>query len=245
MRKVELKRLEKNWMPLVVHVMLKHFSWAIMDSGTGAYQKIRRAVDPGDLKQVGFLALVDAYNNFDKKHHSNSSFKTYAYRVIYNSMLNYLDDNCTPITTSRRRQILKQGSEFVKTQLEAATQYTTFSEISSARRSSDMDELEYVPSAARDDVSTHDPRVLLEDSEFHQHCMDKIKAGLESEEYRALILRYSGKTFDQIGETLGISYELVRSILESLNYKLRYLLQKEIEEFGHGSNTDKSISHQA
>jgi len=232
-------------MPLVVHIIKKNFSWAITDVGTGSFEKTRRAVDAEDLAQVGLIALMEAWEGYDKKHESKSSFKTYAYRVIYNRLLNYLDDNCTPISTSRRRQILTDGSDDSKKRLMAATNYRCFSEISSKHYHDDMDEIEYNPTPSREESSIQDPAIRIDNQEFSEHCIEKLKKGLTPEEWRVLMLRYSGGTYKEIGETVSLSYESIRNMLESLNYKIRHILFNEIEEFGIGNNTDKSLSYQA
>lgn len=245
MRKREADALYKKWFPLVIHIIHKNFSWAIQDTGTGSYRKIRRAVDMTDLYQEGWIALVNAWKHYEKGHESGSQFKTYAYRVIYNHLLNYLDDNCTPITTARRRHILRYGSDRLVGKLESATGYLCFSELAHRNTRDGMDELEYIPVPPDHDESEFDPAVRLEDREFTEHCISKLKAGLTKEEWRILMLRYDGQTFKQIGAIVGLTYEGIRKIMERLNYKVRHILYPEIEEFGYESADDKSLSYQA
>lgn len=245
MRKREADSLYNQWFPLVVHIIHKNFNWATQDTGTGAYRKIRRAVDTRDLYQEGWIALVDAKEHFDRQHESGASFKTYAYRVIYNHLLNYLDDNCTPITTARRRHILRYGSDRIKERLESATSYLCFSELSHRNIREGMDELEFVPVPPQENEGTINPAVRLENFEFQEHCIEKLKASLPAEDWRILMFRYDGMTLKNIGLTVGLSYERVRTKLEELNYTVRHILYEEIEEFGYDHDTDKSVGNQA
>lgn len=240
----KFQKLYDQWKPLVHYIVNKHFMWVVMDTGTGSHQKIRRAIDKDDLISEGILALVDADAKFDPNHKSGSSFKTYAYRVIYNALLNYIDMNCTPITTAHSRNIRQKGSELTKAKFRAATQYANFTELTANKNGKTIDDLAYDPVPSRHDGSIETPFNLIGDQDFKEHCLETIQKALTEEEWRALMLRYSGATFEDIGEKIGLSYESVRSLLEALNYKIRAALLNEIEEFGHGNDTDVSLSHQ-
>lgn len=242
MKKSESEKLYKQWFPLVNHIILNRLAWAISDTGSGSFQRIRRAVDHSDLLSVGWIALQAAYNQYDKKHASGASFKTYAYRTIYNSLLNYLDANWTPITTASQRHIKRDCTPETKDKFQAATNYLCFSEIAHKNRRPASTSFEFVPVQPREAENTLDPAIQLEDYEFQEHCLAKLKSNLSAEEWRILMLRYSGKTFKEIGRLVSLSYEMVRKQLEALNFKVHHILYSEIQEFGHDDHTDTSLA---
>jgi len=238
------EELYATWFGLVIHVIQKKFSWAIRDTGTGSFRKVRRAIDVWDLKQEGLQALIAANEKFDPEH--GAKFKTYAYRVIYNQLLNYIDANCTPITISRRRQILTSGTDASKRHLEAATNYLCFSELASRNSvRTGTSEIQYVPLPTREEASTQDPAVQLEEHDFNTHCIKKLKKGLTGTEYKVLLMRYDNRTYAEIGRVMDLSAERIRQILEATNYKIRSILYSEIEDSDGDQQTDISISNQA
>ena len=231
--------LYDQWMPLVIHIIDKNFIWATTDTGTGAFAKIRRAVDRDDLKQVGVMALFAAGDYYDPRHPSRSSFKTYAYRIIYNALLNHLDDNCTPVSMPQRRCILKHGSESIKQRLQAATNYCTFSELATQGKKG---LIEFDPCSASANADDTDPAVIMEREVFHRHCIKKLKDSLSAHEYRVLLLRFSNMTYRQIGEEVGLSYESVRHRLSKLDVKVRQILEEEVDDFGCSNRSTKSLT---
>jgi RNA polymerase sigma factor (sigma-70 family) len=230
-------------MPLVIHIIDKNFSWATTDTGTGSFLKIRRSVDRDDLKQVGVIALLTAGEKYNPEHPSNSSFKTYAYKIIYNAILNHLDSNCTPLSMPSRRYILKTGSVFLKGCLAAATNYSTFSELSN--RSKIHEATDFVPRGTKDVDAAADPALIAEKKDFQEHCINKLKDNLTEEEYRILLLRFSKMTYRQIGDSVGLSYEAVRKHLRKLNKKVRDVLSDEIAEFGSDKESTKTLAQLA
>jgi len=250
MRKRDSEKLCAAWLPLVMHIINKHFQWVFIETGTGSFRKIRRAVDNDDLKQIGWLALQSAWEGYSKQHRSKACFKTYAYRAIYNRILNYIDENCTPITMPRRWQITKNGNEELIRHMRAATNYACFSELSLAVRdgSCSTGEVEFVPIQPPEEEEYTDISTKVEDQEFHEHCIEKLKDKLTEEEWKVLMLRYEGGksgTYKMIGKKLGMSHETVSKILEALNYKINHILYPEIREFGNENAANKSIASQA
>jgi RNA polymerase sigma factor (sigma-70 family) len=235
--------LYKQWYGLVIHVIHKKYPWAIRDTGTGSFRKVRRAVDVWDLKQEGWQALLMANENFNPE--LGYKFKTYAYRVIYNRILNYIDANCTPITIARRRHVLASGSEASKQKLEAATNYVCFSELSNrVAAKAGSTEIPYNPLPTRDEAASQDPAIQLEEHDFHEHCIKKLKRGLTATEYKILLMRYDHKTYAEIGRKMDLSTERIRQILEAANYKIRSILYTEIEDAGCDRQADISIANQ-
>lgn len=191
--------LVAKWEPLVHSIIVNHFPYIRQDTGTSAHAKIRRSVDYDDAAQVGIIGLMEAIAGYDKDHPSESLFYTFARRVIYRRIMNYIEDNMSPLKTPRLSST--RGRQLKN--LRNATNYRLFSELDRLfARNGEMREVSFQPIPPSGGVNTS--RIYaFEDAEFAASCLAKIEAALSADDYDILISHYAGATLAKIGEAMG------------------------------------------
>jgi len=194
----ERNKIVEDYLPLVHSVMVHRLGWAIPNRAGRGNRQLRRAVDSEDLVQVGVIGLMRAT---EKVGVDDPRFTGYAAKAIYNAMLNYIGANATPVTTGGWRG----GNE----------------KYHSAQQCISIDEADIPLPARRDDGPS------LEDTEWVDHCMGRLRGRLSEAEYDILLAHAEGVSLRTIAAGYGRSGEGVRQQLQALMFKCRHLLYLE------------------
>lgn len=232
MAREEHAGLIQDWMPLIHHVIAANFNWAVTNTGTNSYQRMRRAISYEDLVQEGVIALIIADSTFDPER--KVSFKTYAYSTIFNCLFRYIDRNYTPITTGRSGWIKKYGSPLLKRQLASATDYVTFSELVGTHEISSLSNQPPTGSAAEtlqalphEKQYIQDPGAELERMDFSKYCIRKLRDNLTVDEFQLVFDRANGATYHELGFKIGKSWVTARTYYLKVLEKCRHILKQE------------------
>lgn len=172
-----------KWTPLVHSIILKRFPYFGVTSHSLAKEKIRRSVDYDDAVQTGLIGLMEAIDNYDSQHPSAARFITFATTVIYRTVLNYIEDNMSPLKTPRlSSKTAAHSQRFID-----AAGYKLFSELA-----------DHHP-----DVPTPGPASAAEQADFYAAALKKLESVLAPQEYDMLIGHYAGISYSTLGEIHG------------------------------------------
>lgn len=213
-----------QWLPLINYIVSKHFKWVYDSEDYDAAKKLQRAITREDLLQEGVVALTNAIGGFNKDHFTKAKFKTYAFRIIYNHLANFIYLNWSPIKTALYKHLKKIKCPDGMEKATAARSYKCFSELITTNDYRALNKLKYMA-----DPHGTDPAEFVTNQDFKSYCLKKLQFTLSPEDYNILILRSEGRTYTEIGEKVGLSHEHVRNKVLKLFQIARLILKKEAE----------------
>lgn len=203
-----------QWYPLVHHVATRRFPWA----GASPDDQSRiRGLERDDLIQEGCLALMHAIEKYNDSNSDGASFKTYAYNCIYNRMLQYVQDNSTPLKTRAKRAVQRSGTEKAKEKLQRALRCCLFSDL---------------PQSIVDFPDVGDKHASPgEESEFVASCMEKLRAGMDPRLLGVLLDKARGLRLTTLGEVYGCSTENARLLVRKARVAAAAILHREVTDY--------------
>lgn len=194
----------ENWQRLVHSVCQTNFAYA-WNPGHG-----RRGINYMDLFQEGVMGLQDAIERYDHDHDSGAGFATYAWRCIYTTIASFVDQNLTPITTSRWRSV-QDGSETIREKLATATACRLFTEM----KPEGNDDYASFEDGIPDPESCKHVR-QLERKDLLKLAIERLREMFGDENVDMLLAYYAGATYSELGEIAGTSYETIRKRIKRL-----------------------------
>lgn len=175
----------EKWMPLVHHVLREQFT-AVAD---GRAWGRRRPLDKDDLLQVGYIALLTAFRDFDD---SKATFKTFAYTVIKRAMIDAVQQDSTPVRIKSWKYAKGRAGQEIHDDWLNALKCVLFSEI-------DYDDELCVREVAQDPQQVAEQRDLLE------WCISKLRYLMDEAMWGLLKERSEGAQIKDLAEARGIS----------------------------------------
>jgi RNA polymerase sigma factor (sigma-70 family) len=206
----------RKWTPLVRFVISTYFGWIQGDSGFPGGS--RRSIDYDDLFQEGVVALFDAIAAYDPNHHSNTTFKTYAHKVIRRHLVSYVGENSTHMHIGRPGRIMNVGSDELKNDLKNAMSYRLFSEF------------KYVLNPIDESSVIEDAAQRIEKKDFVEHCQKVMQEVLTFEEQDVVKMKCEGMSLIAISKAMNCSYETARRMYRTAIIQCRIALIHEGEE---------------
>lgn len=216
----------RQWENLPHHIVNTYFPWAFTRRPGGIdYRRFRRHLDYDDLVSEATLGLLDAWDQFDDDHPSKASFMTYAFRAIYRRVARFIDQNVSPVTTRGWQKALNSQNGDISHDIAVALACRLFSEQTPADVEGRREAGPQIEDANLPNVPDN-----MEEREFHQHCMRRLRRHLTEKEIRVLLERFSGKTYTQIGAKRRYTRENARRVVQELMVKAATALFREVRD---------------
>lgn len=174
-------------------------------------------IDIDDLRQEGALALWEAALAFDPAHTSKARFQTYAWHRIYWKLKGYVANEICLVSLAGFKTDRKHDVQGAVDCLVRALSCRVFSEIE-------------LDGGFVNTLAGREPDVDLSDVETH--CWEKIQEKFDHDGLAVLLKRFSGDSFSQLGEYLGVSREWARKIVGGLVQNLEMFVRDEVEGGG-------------
>ena len=220
----------EKWKYLIVHILHNNYSWAWSGRADKKGRKLKRPLDYGDLYQEASMGLLDAFRNFNSKHKSKASFKTYAYRAISSRVADFVGKNQTPVSVSYIWRIRQDGvSEITKSQIGRALKCDFFSETFPPRTSQtispehDVQYKEWESSIIDHQGETDYDKIDTDD--FVQAVSEKLIEALTKDEWKLLSYKIGGLSNKKIAERRSVSEETIRLRINAIFERARSILR--------------------
>jgi RNA polymerase sigma factor (sigma-70 family) len=196
MKRIMTREEFDAWARLPHSIVRRRYWWAYSH---GAYQTSLYGVklDYDDLVSEGNLALIEAWSLYDDEKFNGkrrASFQTYAYVGICNQINRYIT-----------RQLVLAGGVVENDLNNKTSRVKMFSDLMFQSELSEWERLR--------DVNNDDPAVTMEHEEWVKHCMDRLRKKLGKRRTKVLMRWFNGATLRQVGQTLGVTGEWARMLL--------------------------------
>lgn len=216
----------RQWERLPHYVVWKHFSWAFNGRSEGL-RRHWRGVLYDDLVAEGNMALIEAWSRYDSTRRAAASFKTYAYRAIYNRVAHYIETNVSPLTMKEWRKAVAIHEDEVKPDVQRAINCLLFSEIEARKEGNEPG---HSFQNTLEDRDSSDESQRSEDAEWTAACIEKLRCQLGKRKTRLLLRRAAGESLDEIGKRLGVTREWARQFLNEWMIKASAILAKDEDD---------------
>lgn len=183
----------QQWSSLTHAVVRRCYWWAYRSHKTKRYGARGTALlDYEDLINEGNIALVDAWDLYDKDRRTNgrfASFKTYAYRCIVRRVGHYVEKNMFTHVEARGKRVNRCMSftDYL------ADDVGNWQGLIDVRASSSEEE--------------------FDQAEWQRRCIDDLRARLGKRKTNILLRWARGDNLTKIGRTLGITSEWARVLI--------------------------------
>jgi RNA polymerase sigma factor (sigma-70 family) len=207
-----------QWRHLVDHIVGHNFEWAYRAGASSVDERpVSRLLEREDLLQEGRLALLEAWRDYRSDHEKRAKFITYAYYCVYWKVFRFVCNNLSPVSMRGWQKDFRSPDAARRWKFAAALACHLFSEVDGT-----------------DAVTPQGAAIIdyreKELSDFEDHCLEKLRAHLVDWEVEALLQRFSGKTYSQIGQYLECSRETARKVVKQMLEDAKEVLKAETSD---------------